>query len=220
MIEIVPCEEGAEEDQPVARSAARPDHPGWTSRGYLPHRDELGLLQSVTFRLADSLPQDKLRQMERELALRPKGHQDPERRKRLERWLDAGIGCCALAHPEVAATLENTLLRFDGARYRLLAWCIMPTHVHTLIEPTASLATIVKSWKSYSGRWALAHNAELRLGIPGKALWMREYWDRYIRDGKHLRQTIDYIHQNPVKAGLCAKPSSWPWSSARFPPDT
>ncbi len=192
-------------------------HPGWTSRGYLPHFDEIGLIQSLTFRLADSLPQEKLRQLERELAQQPKSKQDLERRKRLERWLDAGLGCSALAHPQVAETLESTLLRFDGSRYQLLAWCIMPTHVHALIETREPLARIVQSWKSYTGRWALAHNAQLRLGIPGKAFWMRDYWDRFIRDTKHLRQAIDYIEQNPVKAGLCATPPAWPWSSARFP---
>lgn len=46
-------------------------------------------------------------------------------------------------------------------------------------------------------------------------VWMREYWDRFIRDDAHLRATIDYIHRNPVKAGLCREPSDWPWSSAR-----
>ena len=43
---------------------------------------------------------------------------------------------------------------------------------------------------------------------------MREYWDRFIRDDDHLRATIDYIHRNPVKAGLCREPRDWPWSSA------
>ncbi|MEP7013082.1 MAG: transposase [Acidobacteriota bacterium] len=196
-----------------------PVHPGWTSRGYLPHFDQPGLLQSLTFRLADSLPQDQLRQLERELEQQPKTAQDLARRKRLESWLDAGMGCSALRHPQVAETLENSLFRFDGSRYRLLAWCIMPNHVHSLIEPITPLAGIVQSWKSYTGRWALAHNAELRLGISGKAFWMRDYWDRFIRDGKHYHQVIHYIHQNPVKAGLCATPPAWPWSSARFPPE-
>ncbi|HEV7667333.1 MAG TPA: transposase [Thermoanaerobaculia bacterium] len=189
---------------------------GWYSRGYLPHRDEVGLLQSLTFRLADSLPQDKLRQLERELAPEPKAMQDVERRKRLERWLDVGMGCCTLAHPRMAETMENAMLHFDGQRYRVLAWCIMPNHVHALIEPVAPLGGIVQSWKSFTGRWALAHSAELGLNTPERSFWMREYWDRYIRDGKHLRQVIEYIHQNPVKAGLCPSPQAWPWSSARF----
>ena len=79
----------------------------------------------------------------------------------------------------------------------------MPYHVHALIDPKEPLGRIVQSWKSYTGRWILTHNAELGLGVPGKECWMREYWDRYIRDKNHLRQVIHYIHDNPVKAGLC-----------------
>jgi hypothetical protein len=45
-------------------------------------------------------------------------------------------------------------------------------------------------------------------------MWHREYWDRYIRDGKHVEQVIEYIHMNPVKAGLVAAAWSWRWSSA------
>ena len=56
--------------------------------------------------------------------------------------------------------------------------------------------------------------AELGLGVPGKHFWMREYWDRYIRDENHFHSTIAYIHDNPVKAGLCAYSYEWPWSSA------
>jgi len=122
----------------------------WRSRGYLPHCDQPGRLQSITFRLADSLPQEKLRQLEEELALEPERSRDVERRKRIEHWLDAGIGGCVLRHPRVAEVMEQALLHFDGDRYRLLAWCIMPSHVHGLIEPgaEANLAHIVQSWKS------------------------------------------------------------------------
>ena len=91
----------------------------------------------------------------------------------------------------------------------------MPNHVHVLIHPDKPLAGIMQSWKSFTGRWALAHKAELELRIPGTTFWMREYWDRYMRDENHLRRTIDYVHDNPVKAGLCASPQAWPWSSAR-----
>ncbi len=56
--------------------------------------------------------------------------------------------------------------------------------------------------------------AELGLGVPGKAFWMREYWDRYIRDEQQFYSTVRYIHDNPVKAGLCGKPHEWRWSSA------
>lgn len=193
-----------------------PPPTGWHSRGYLPHLDVPGLVQSVTFRLADSLPRETLRRLERELAARPPSARDRHRRVRIDQWLDAGMGCCALGHPRLAAVVQDALLCFDGDRYRLIAWCVMPNHVHVLLEPDRSLARIVQSWKSYTGRWALVRNTELALGIPGSALWMRDYWDRYVRDERHLATVMDYIHRNPVKAGLCPTPGVWPWSSAAF----
>ncbi|MBI4774955.1 MAG: transposase [Deltaproteobacteria bacterium] len=189
---------------------------GWHSRGYVPHFDCFGVMQSITFRLADSLPQEKLRRLEKELADRPETERDAVRRRTIEAWLDAGMGCCALGRPQLAALMQETLLKFDGDRYRLLAWCVMPNHVHVLIEPSARLSKVVQSWKSFTGRWALAHNAELGLGVPGKGLWMRDYWDRYIRDEQHMNAVAAYIHSNPVAARLCRSAEEWPWSSAGF----
>jgi putative transposase len=166
---------------------------GWYSRGYLPHYNNTGTIQSVTFRLADSLPQTKLREIEVELSKVAPAKIDAERRKKIEAWLDAGIGCCALRTPELAELMQETLLKWDGDRYRLFAWCVMPNHVHVLVETIAPLSKIVQSWKSYTGRWALEKNAELGLGVPGESLWMREYWGRYIRDGDHFDNVRAYI---------------------------
>ncbi len=193
----------------------------WYSRGYLPHRDRIGLLQSITFRLADSLPQEKLAQLKQELTISKRTRSTKpqlgiQQRKQIETWLDMGMGCCALGNTQMATVMQQTLIKFDGEKYKLIAWCIMPNHVHVLIEPLISLSKIVQSWKSFTGRWAMQHNAELGLGVPGKALWMREYWDRYIRNEKHLDSVIDYIHQNPVKAQLCDTATQWQWSSARW----
>ncbi len=71
----------------------------------------------------------------------------------------------------------------------------------------------MQSWKSYTGKWALKNNEELGLGIKTKHFWMREYWDRFIRDKKHYETVVDYIYNNPVKAGLCIKKENWKWSS-------
>lgn len=60
----------------------------------------------------------------------------------------------------------------------------------------------------------LENNERLGLGVPGRSLWMRDYWDRFIRDEQHLETAIHYIHQNPVKAGLCQSAETWRWSSA------
>jgi REP element-mobilizing transposase RayT len=213
---------------------------GWHERGYLPHFDSLEATQFITFRLADSLPQVKLRQLENKLKHLSEASREAKQREQIEKWLDAGMGCNALKHPEMASVMEATLQKYDGGRYRLIAWCIMPNHVHVVIEPKVPLAKIVQSWKSFTGRWALGKNAELGLGVPGGQktkpgsgtieehktqrgrgssdchLWMREYWDRYIRNAEHFHETVHYIHENPVKAGLCREPSEWPWSSARF----
>lgn len=187
----------------------------WYSRGYLPHRDRTHLLQSITFRLADSLPQSELKQLELKLLLLPEIRRDVERRKGIEQRLDAGMGCCALRHDESAACVQNALLHFDGDRYRVLAWVIMPNHVHVLLDPAEPISKTIQGWKSFTARWLLKHNDRLGLGIPDPHhVWMREYWDRFIRDDDHLRAAIDYIHRNPVKAGLCREPHEWPWSSA------
>jgi len=188
----------------------------WRSRGYIPHRDKIHLLQSITFRLADSLPQNILLELEEELLKLPREEQDLEKRKKIEHWLDSGIGCCALRHPKMALIMQDTLLKFDSESYFLFAWCIMPNHVHVLIEPHISLSKIIQSWKSFTGRWALKHNVELGLGVPGKSFWMRVYWYRFIRNEKHFNNVIEYIHNNPVKANLVTKKENWKWSSAYY----
>ncbi len=199
-------------DVPVGSS---PNPKGWYTRGYLPHRDDPRLIQSITFRLADSLPQSKLKQLKKDLLQLPEPERKTAERLKIEQWLDSGMGCCALRHPKVAEYLEDTLLHFHGDRYDLHAWCIMPNHVHLLVQTHHEMGTIVQAWKSFSARWILNQNESFKLGIPKPdQLWMREYWDRYIRNEEHYNNALNYIHQNPVKAGLCKNPEDWPWSSA------
>src|SRR5262249_55781820 len=121
---------------------AMPQPKGWHSRGYLPHFDSPETVQFVTFRLADSLP----RAVVEALRLEDKGLQAFDGR------LDAGLGACWLRKPEVASLIEEALFHADGNQYRLLAWCLMPNHVHVVIEMrgSASLSAIVKSWKSFT----------------------------------------------------------------------
>ena len=133
-------------------------------------------------------------------------------RQRIEKYLDQGWGACWLRRLEVADEMERALTRFDDERYRLIAWCIMPNHVHTMVEtmPGFGVGAVVHSWKSFSSK-----RANRILGRSG-AFWMPDYFDRYIRDEQHLRATVSYIEGNPVKAGLVGRPSDWPWSSARW----
>lgn len=179
-------------------------HKFWHSRGYLPHCDVPGLLQAITFRLADSLPAEALERLSQE------GCDDVTRLKRIESLLDAGHGACWLRQPHVAHIVEDALLHGDGRRYRLLAWCVMPNHVHVLIETQQDhpLPAVVHGWKSFTAKAINKH-----LGRSG-AVWMRDYFDRYIRDDHHLAAVIAYIHGNPLKAGLVNDASDWPFSSA------
>lgn len=70
-------------DVPVGALPADPGA-GWYSRGYLPHRDLPCLLQSITYRLSDSLPQAKLEQLEDDLRALPAKGRDASRRARIE----------------------------------------------------------------------------------------------------------------------------------------
>ena len=129
----------------------------------------------------------------------------------VSRYEDAGYGACHLRRPEVADLVEAALLYGDGDRYRLIEWCVMPNHVHVLIEPVGMpLPDIVQGWKSVTARRA---NRLLR---RQGAFWMRDYYDRYIRDARHLYLARRYIWLNPVTAGLCREPADWKWSSARL----
>ena len=190
----------------------------WYSRGYLPHCDNQNVTQFISFRLADSLPQKLLNSIERELNVFPKDERLAQRFRFVEKYVDMGYGSCALANAKVAEILENSLLMFDGERYDLVAWCIMPNHIHVLIRPNIALGKIVQSWKSYVARWTLARNEELDLDFPievtGGKFWEREYWDRFIRNEEHFYKVLKYIHRNPVKARLCKEVGDWRWSSA------
>jgi putative transposase len=190
----------------------RSSHLGWHSRGYLPHLDAANEIQAITFRLADSIPAEVIDSWKRELAGNEKAGCASNQilRNRIAKFEDSGHGRCVLAIPEFAEILQGALMHFDGERYRLLEWCIMPNHVHVLIHclPGYSLPKLVASWKNYSARFINAH-----LGESG-SLWAPDYYDRYIRDQDHFENARIYIRMNPVKAGLCKTPEEWPWSSA------
>jgi REP element-mobilizing transposase RayT len=148
-----------------------------------------------------------VRSMQRELESLPPDRQDAERRKRIEELLDRGHGCCALRDPHMARCVVDTWKRFEPERYELLAWVVMPNHVHVMVHVRQGweLGRILQSWKSFTGR---------RLKAEHGVGWLREYWDRYIRDERHFASAVAYIHNNPVKARLVARPEDWPWSSA------
>jgi len=94
--------------------------------------------------------------------------------------------------------------------FRLINFCIMPTHIHLLIEPAegTSLAKIMQWIKTNSAKyWNRTHSAVGHL-------WGNRYFARIIRDQDDFEGIMEYIDQNPVKAGLVANPSDWIASGA------
>ncbi|MCA0302593.1 MAG: transposase [Proteobacteria bacterium] len=175
---------------------------GWHARGYLPHFDSPETVQFVTFGLSDSLP----------AKLAAPYVPGTKSLLEMDTHLDAGRGACWLGNKAVANEVQVALRHFDGERYRLLAWCIMPNHVHVVIEPEDqhNLGSIVQSWKSFT-----AKRANKLLGRSGP-FWRKDYFDRYMRGEEHYAKTVAYVEDNPVKAGLCGTATEWPWSSAAF----
>lgn len=162
----------------------------------------------ITYRLADALPKDIIKRLNH-------GLNKKQKRETAEKMMDAGYGKCWLAMPEVAQVVIENWRYFHNKRYQLMAYVVMPNHVHILIRmfEGITLSSIVHGWKSYT--------AKKILGIlkdagepPALPIWQAEYWDRYIRNQRHLDAAVNYIHQNPVHAGLVKTPCRWPWSSS------
>ena len=114
--------------------------------------------------------------------------------------------------PRISREVEDTFLKFDGERYNLLEWVIMPNHVHVLIETFQghTLKNVLHSWRSYT-----ASQANKILGRTGR-FWARGKFERFIRDEEHFEAVTRYIRMNPVKAGLVAEPEQWEFSSAAW----
>jgi REP element-mobilizing transposase RayT len=179
----------------------------WYFSKYLPHFDSPDAQQYLTYRLADSLPAERRGEWEAFMAL----EDDLEKQRKLEGYLDLGHGACHLRDARVAELVQGNLWHHDGVKYRLLAWVVMPNHVHALIEVwQVPLGKILQGWKGYTSK-----QANKILGREG-TFWEDDYFDRYIRDEEHLRRVVHYIENNPVKARLVRSAADWPWSSARF----
>jgi REP element-mobilizing transposase RayT len=180
---------------------------GWHENGYLPHRDEPGLIQFVTFRLADALPEELRGEWETLLTI----ENDRQRQLELEAYLDKGRGDSHLRRSDIAKVVEDSLRFRHNVQYELRAWVVMPNHVHLLFQvQDVPMSQLVDGWKGYT-----AKEANKILCRKGK-FWQDGYWDTYMRDSNHEGRTRRYIENNPTKAGLAVFPKDWPWSSARF----
>jgi REP element-mobilizing transposase RayT len=136
----------------------------------------------------------------------------------------------SFANPRIAKIAEDAMLHFHNERYELLAWCVMPNHVHVLVHVwQVPLGKIMQSWKRFIATNAGVVLTERRSptrrvnemvgNAPARRAalqWQREYWDNFMRDEEQERIAIRYIENNPVRAKLSRISEEWPFSSARF----
>ena len=188
---------------------------GWHNRGYLPHFDG-DVNQFVTFRLADSLPQNVLRRFKEELVRDNLSENSDEYRNRIEKYLDQGIGSCILKTPAIAEIVCDTIVYENGRSCKVISWVVMPNHVHILLRPLTghSLSDIMKRIKGVSAR-----KINKATGSSG-SVWQPDYFDRFIRDEEHFSKTVQYIENNPVKAGLCKTAEEWTFIGSNRNTDT
>ena len=179
----------------------------------LPHWRQEGVTYFTTFRLADSIPAGRLRELaalrEQWERLNPPPRSEDQWQEisrttfeHIERWLDGCSGCCVLQESFAADIVEQKLKHFAGVQYELGAFVIMPNHVHVLVRPFSDaeqpLEAIEQAWKTHSSR-----GVNRARGVEGQ-LWQPESFDRIVRDEEHLWRCLQYIGSNPRRATLRA----------------
>ena len=198
------------------------------TQGQLPHWQQRRRTYFITWRTADSIPVQLLKQWisERDAWLlehfvsldRLNTLPGAKRReyhdrfsRRWQNYLDDGHGECLLKREDIRDLVETALRHFDGQRYHLGDFVLMPNHVHVLVTPAADedLEKLCFSWKRFSGGSINEH-----LDRRGE-FWQPESFDHIVRSAAALRRIQDYIAENPRKAGLrpgeftLYQPTSW-----------
>lgn len=171
---------------------------------HLPHWHQSNAIQYITFHLNDSLPQTVLDQIHDFKTSFEENHPKPWDKQTTDdfynifrpfeaRMLDNGYGSCILRNSEIRKHLSDSLLHGDGTRYDLLAFVIMPNHVHLLMSDLTGedVNTIIKSIQHFS-----AYKINRLLGQTGR-LWMDDSFDRIVRSLPHLHHCLAYIISNP-----------------------
>ena len=202
----------------------------------LPHFLPEGYAYFVTFRLANTIPKNIYEEIKREYDDRlnvvmnydnkEKKHEEYKSLQnhifiKYEAILDkADFGRDWLRKKKIAHIVSSALFYNDKKKYDLIVFTIMPNHVHVILKPNEEkyskigkeepkaymLTQITGNIKSYT-----ATKANKILERKG-AFWQHESYDHVIRDEKELKSTIEYILNNPVKAGLCKSSGEWEWS--------
>lgn len=207
----------------------------------LPHIAPIGAEFFITFRLADSLPLSVIQSLkdELDLSIQKIKKEKPDHSKILiyqlkhkfsfkyDQYLDhKSYGECYLKNERVAQIVADRMHKFDKEYYVLEAYTIMPNHVHLLIDTSLQLQNIDEGIENESNYIQLdkimhlikggsAFEANKILKRKG-TFWMKDSYDHYIRNEKDWENTIDYIVNNPVKAGLVDNWKDWKFTYCKY----
>lgn len=205
----------------------------------LPHWHPQNSIFFITFRLANSLPQAILRELQSEREREHRAIQaewsgtqkyrelcllEEKYFSKYDAWLDKCVkeSPSWLAQESIAQLVSAEIQRLDGERYFLIAFCIMPNHVHLLIDnygfqnvaatnlagPTRSYP-LSDSLRLLKGRTARFCNQFLgREGV----FWHHESYDHVVRNEQEFDRILQYIVNNPVKAGLVSEWELWAYT--------
>ena len=220
------------------------------SRRNLPHWYVPGAAHFVTYRLAGTIPLSVIQDLQerralgrRQCKLSSQSSRDDLLRvdKQIfaayDAYLDENRAIDWLMQPDLAAIIRENLYHHRGTKYHLFAYCVMPNHVHILLQPIeigsqahansmltlgdatpgralekpdaqSPLSRVLHSLKSYT-----ANSVNKLLGRSGQ-LWQHESYDHWVRDDDELERIVAYIAANPVKARLVSRAEDWKCSSA------
>ena len=188
----------------------------------LPHWEQPGATYFITFRTADSMPASVVREWlhvrdawlrvhsihpdDEDWHFRLRGLPEAQQRefhrefsRRFHEDLDRGHGECLLRQPRLAGIVAASLRHFDGERYLLGDFVVMPNHVHLLVRLFGGEGAVkqqCRSWKKFT-----ATEINRVLGRRGH-FWQAESYDHMVRDAEEFAAFQNYIASNPVKARL------------------
>ncbi len=180
----------------------------------LPHWTAERAIYHVCFRLADSVSWaqrqkwlEEREALQKSLQAEDRQMTEAERLRlhnlfagKIDRFLDQGEGACVLRDPVCSSIVSDALKFFDGQRYDLHAWCVMPNQVHVVVEPKdgRKVGETVHGWTSFTSN--LINRHVCRSGT----LWQHEPYDHIIRSAKEYVFQVLYVWENPDKAGIKA----------------
>jgi type I restriction enzyme R subunit len=187
----------------------------------LPHWTQPGVIAFITWRTNDSIPADVLKRWRAErhewlyrhgidgdasdwrdrLRILSKAIQSEYERAFADRWhdlLDAGHGACVLRRPEIGKIVSDSLHHFDGDRYDLTDFVVMPNHVHVLaaFRHAEGMMEQCESWKHFQST-----QINRSVGAKGR-FWQRESFDHLVRSVEQFEHLRRYIAQNGPSARL------------------